>query len=135
MDNIYHITGMTKATISKDRSTFEIGFKTNRGDLVLTVSSEHLDSLITTLQGLEYNASLLDPVTGQKPGEQGQIRAAIVDNYHVGNAVVNGVPSVLIGLKSVQALRWFALDKETAIALSDGLKAETGKIQSEPKSH
>jgi hypothetical protein len=46
---------------------------------VLTVKAEHLDSLITTLRGFEYHASLLDPIKGQQSGEHGQIRTEIVD--------------------------------------------------------
>ncbi len=61
----YTITGMENATISKDRSNFDIRIRTNKGKVTMSVNATHLDALITTLQGLEYNASLLDPKTGQ----------------------------------------------------------------------
>ncbi len=101
----------------------------------MSVSAAHLDALITTLQGLEYTASLLDPKTGQQPGEQAQIRAEIVDSYQVGNAVVNDTPSVLLGLKSAQVFRWFALDKQKAGALQQSVAAEIPKLRPEPSRH
>lgn len=128
MATTLHVTGMTNATISKDRAKFDIGFKTERGEIVLSVNAAHLDALITNLQGLEYHASLLDPKTGQRPGEPGQIRAEIVDHHQIGNGVVNGIPSVLLGLKSAQVFRWFALDSTKALALSEAVRAETHKL-------
>ena len=135
MATVFHVTGMTNATISKDRSKFDIGFKTDRGEIILSVGSAHLDALITNLQGLEYHSSLLDPKTGQRPGELGQIRAEIVDHHQIGNGVVNGVPSVFLGLKSTQVFRWFALDGAKALALCEAVKAETQKLQGEPPRH
>ena len=131
----YTITGMEDATITKDRSKFDIRFRTNKGKVTMSVSAAHLDALITMLQGLEYTASLLNPKTGQQPGEQAQIRAEIVDSYQVGNAALNDIPSVLLGLKSAQVFRWFALDEVKATEISQALVAKIPKLQSQPSRH
>ena len=131
----YTITGMENAIIAKDRSQFDIRFQTNKGKVTMSISAAHLDTLITRLQELEYNASLLNPKIGLQPGEYAQIRAAIVDSCQVGNAVVNDTPSVLLGLKSAQVFRWFALDAQKAGALQQSVAAEIPKLRPQPSRH
>ena len=131
----YTITGMENAIIAKDRSRFDIRFQTNKGKVTMSVSAAHLDTLITRLQELEYNASLLNPKIGLQPGEYAQIRAKIVDSCQVGNAAVNDTPSVLLGLKSAQVLQWFALDAQKASALQKSVAAEISNLQPRQSRH
>ena len=131
----YKITGLEDATIAKDRSKFDIRFRTNKGKVTMSVSAAHLDALITTLQGLEYHATLLDPKKGQLPGELAEIRAETVDSFSIGDAIVNNVPSVLLGLKSGQVFRWFALDEMKAAEISQKLADEIPKLRSQQSRH
>jgi hypothetical protein len=131
----FHLTGIENATLSKDRSQCEIQLRTNKGPLGLTISAQHLDALITSLQGIEYHASLIDPTKGALPGEPGQIRAEIVSHLQVGVADQNGTPSVLVGLKSAQVFRWFALDRTLATSLQRAVEAEIPKLQTTATSH
>jgi hypothetical protein len=80
------------------------------------------------LEGIVYQASLLDPAKGQMPGEQGRTRVAVVDYHQMGNGVVNGALSVLVGLKVGQPFHLYALDKEKAVALQHDLEAEILKL-------
>lgn len=131
----YQLIGIETATIAQDRTRFDVSFRTDKGPLTITISAEHLDALVTTLEGLEYQASLLDPTTGPKPGEAAQVRVKIVEHHQIGRADVNGVPSVLLGLKSAQVFRWFAFDAQRATAAQQALAAEIPKLQREADPH
>jgi hypothetical protein len=131
----FQLVGIEKATMAKDRSRFDIIFRTMQGPLTLKVSAEHLGSLITHLQGLEYYASLLDPKSSQRPGQTAQVRAEIVERYEIGNTTLKGIPSVLLGLKSGQVFRWFAFDAQRALAAQRDLAAEIPKLQKEAGHH
>ena len=124
----FHLTGIENGIISKDRTRFEVNLRTEQGPLELTISAEHLDALITCLQGLEYHASLLSP-KGAAPGEAGQVRAMIVESHQIGHGEVNGVPSVILGLKSAQVLRLFALDRRKATAIQQAVADEIPKLR------
>jgi hypothetical protein len=126
----YLLTGIEQATGSADRNRFDIEFQTDQGPVTLTVNAAHLDVLITTLQGLEYQASLLNPAKGALPGEVGQVRAEIVDHHQVGNGEVSGKPSVFIGMKSGQVFRIFALDAARAEALQREIADAIPKLRS-----
>ena len=130
----FHLTGIENGTISKDRTSFAINLRTNQGPLELTISAEHLDALVTCLQGLEYHASLLDP-TNAAPGEAAQVRAEIVESHQIGHGEVNGVPSVFLGLKSAQVLRFFAIDRQKAMAIQQAVADEIPKLQAEVGPH
>ena len=125
----YHLTGIDNATITKDRTRFAINLRTKNGPLQLMINAEHLDALITYLQGLEYNASLMDPSKGAQHGELGQVRAEIVDSHQIGRGDINGVPSVFLGLKSAQVFRLFALDRERATAVQQALADQIPKLE------
>jgi hypothetical protein len=131
----YTVTGMEKAEMSRDRSRFGIEFRTDQGPVTLTVQAEHLDALVTCLIDLEYKASILDPVGGPQPGEMGQIRTEIVESHQISNGVVNGVPSVFLGLKSAQVFRLFALDKGKAEVIQQSLADEIPKLKAGFASH
>ncbi len=130
----FHLTGIENGTISKDRTKFEISLRTAQGPLEITISAEHLDALITSLQGLEYHASLMDP-KGAAPGEPGQVRVEIVESHQIGNGEVNGVPSVILGLKSAQVLRLFALDRQKATAVQQAVANQIPKLRAEAGPH
>lgn len=130
----FHLTGIENGVLSKDRTKFEINLRTDQGPLELVISAEHLDSLITCLSGLEYHASLLDP-KGAAPGEAGQVRTMIVDSHQIGHGEVNGVPSVILGLKSAQVLRLFALDREKATAIQQAVADQISKLRAEAGPH
>lgn len=129
----FQLVGIEKATMAKDRSRFDLTFRTMQGPLMLKVSAEHLGCLITHLQGLEYYASLLDPKSGQR--ETAQVRAEIVESHEIGNTTLKGIPTVLLGLKSGQIFRWFALDAQRATAAQRDLAAEIPKLQKEVGPH
>jgi hypothetical protein len=131
----YTVTGMEKADMSRDRSRFDVEFRTDQGPVTLTIQAKHLDALITCLQGLEYTASLLNPASGERAGELAQIRAEVVDYHQIGHGVVNGVPSVLLGLKSAQVFRWFALDEAKAQRARQSLADEIPKLKDGFASH
>jgi hypothetical protein len=126
----YLLTEIENVSVSADRSRFDIEFQTDQGPVTLSMNAAHLDALITTLQGIEYQASLLNPATGPLPGEEGQVRAEIVDDHQIGSGVFNGKPSVLIGLKSAQLLRVFALDAAKAEALQRAIADAIPKLPS-----
>lgn len=130
----YHLSGIEKASVSADRNGFDIEFRTDQGPVTLTLNAGDLDALITLLEGIESRASLLDPAKGAMPGEPMQVRRLIVDQHQVGNGVVNGTPSVLLGLTGLKgattAFRWFALDAPKAEALQRAIADEIPKLPS-----
>lgn len=125
----YSWKGIEKASLSQDRTDASIQIRTDKGLIDLKLESKHLESLITTLEGLEYHASLLRPAKGALPGESAQVRAQIVAHYQIGIGDVNGTQSVFIGLKSAQVFRWYALDAAKAKALHQALENEIPKLQ------
>jgi hypothetical protein len=129
----FQLTGMEDATFANDdRSKLTLRFQTDQGLVALAMQAAHLDSLITMLQGIEYAASLMDPAKGQLPGEAGQVRPAIVDLHQIGHGMVNGVPSVMVGLRSGGLFRWFSFEKPKAEALQRDLVAEIPRLQAGP---
>jgi hypothetical protein len=129
----FKLTGVENASFDNvDRTKLTIRLRTEQGLLALDLQADHLDSMISLLQSIEYSASLLDSAKGQLPGEAGQIRSAVVDHHQVGHGLVNGVSSALVGLKSGGVLRWFAFDKTKAEALREALTAEIPKLDGRP---
>jgi hypothetical protein len=102
---------------------------------MLSVQAAQLDALTTMLEGLEYKASLWDPVAGQQPIERGQIRARIVEHHQMMHGPANGVPSIFLGLRSGPSFRWYALDERRAMAIQQSLASEIPKMQGGPASH
>ena len=123
----FHITGIAKGLITADRTKFEINLMTDQGPLRLTISSGHFDALITSLQGLEYHASLMDPAN-RAPGEQALSRVEIVESHQIGSSNVNNVPSVILRLKVGQVSRNFALRSEVATAIAESVSDEVSKL-------
>src|SRR5436190_10060791 len=124
----YLLTGVEGATMSADRSRFDIEFKTRAGPLVLCASAAHLGTLITCLQKFEHQALLLDPAKGQLPGEPAQTRAKLVDDLTLQRGEMNSVPGLLLGIKVGQEVRWYALDSAKAKVLRRALGDEIPKI-------
>ena len=131
----FTVMGVEMADIAAERRRFDIQLKTDQGLVTLSVAAERLDGLISTLQGIEYRASLLEPAKGQRPGEAGQVRVEVVNDYRVGNGPVEGKPNVVLGLKSGEVFRLFALDAAQAIALQQSLADEILKLSDGPASH
>jgi hypothetical protein len=63
------------------------------------------------------------------------VRTAFVDDCQIGNGVANEVPSVVMGLRSGESMRWFALDEQRATALQHDLAAEIPKLQIAPRAN
>jgi hypothetical protein len=125
----YVLTGLEKTTMSADRSQFNIEFKTGAGPVVLRASAAHLGALITSLQEIEYQASLLDPAKGLLPGEPRLTRAKLVDDVALQRGqMMGGVPGMLLGIKVGQEARWYALDSAKAKILHRALGREIPKI-------
>ena len=131
----FTVMGLEKTDIAQDRRHFDIQLRTDQGLITLSVAAESLDGLITRLQGIEYRASLLDPAKGQQAGEAGQVRVEVVDDHRVGSATVEGKPSVVLGLKSGQVFRLFALDAAQATALQQSLAIEIPQLSGGPANH
>jgi hypothetical protein len=127
--------GLERADMADDRRHFDIQFRTDQGPVTLSVAAERLDGLITTLQGIEYRASLLDPAKGQQAVEAGQLRVEVVDEHRIGSGAVEDKPSVVLGLKSGQVLRFFALDAAQATVLQQSLADEIPKLTGGPANH
>ena len=126
----YILTGVEKATMSADRSQFDIQFRTHAGPLTVQVSASNLGALISMLEGLEHQASVLNPSKGLQPGEPAQFRMQIVESHQIGHCDANGVPSVMLGFKSGQVFRWYALDAPKAKAVHQALADEIPKMGS-----
>src|SRR5436190_23864405 len=124
----YLLTGVEGATMSADRSRFDIEFKTRAGPLVLCASAAHLGTLITCLQKFEHQALLLDPAKGQLPGEPAQNRPKVVDDLTLQRGEVNRVPGLLLGIKVGQEVRWYARDSAMAEVLRRGLGDEIQEL-------
>jgi hypothetical protein len=131
----FTVIGFEGSVVDQDRRHFDIRLRTDQGLVTLSLAAERLDGLITTLQGIEYRASLLDPAKGQQPGEAGQIRVEVVAEHRVGNGPVEGKPNVVLGLKSGQVFRLFAMDATQATALQQSLADEIPKLSGDPATH
>ena len=129
MSSSFRVTGMEKATVSKDRTQWQLTLRTNKELLLLSLSADHLAELISMLEGLESAATLHSPAHGQMLGEQVGIRAVVVDRHNVGNGLLNGVPSVLLGLGAGKVFRWFGLDTSRAVAIRNALEVEIPKLE------
>ena len=68
----FNLTGIENATFSKDRAKVTIKLRSEQGTIALEMPADHLDSLITNLEKIAYDASLLVPAKGPLPGEQAE---------------------------------------------------------------
>jgi hypothetical protein len=66
--------------------------------------------------------------------KSGQVRVEVVNDYRVGSGAVEGNPNVVLGLKSGEVFRLFALDAGQAIALQQSFADEILKLSDGPAS-
>src|SRR5258705_13004377 len=82
------------------------------------MTAAQLDHLVTSLEGVEQQLTVLDPPGGLAPGAVAQMRFHIVEGTNIGNAMVNNVPCVAVIIKAGNSTRTYAFDREKAQSLA-----------------
>jgi hypothetical protein len=131
----FPVQSVDKVFLAHDRSKLEIRLVGAEGAITVSLSISQLDALISTLQNVEYAASLHDPLRGPLPGEEADVRACFVDGHQIGRSAINGAPCVVVGLQSSQVVRWFAMDEQKASELQGALPKEIPKLQLAPRAN
>jgi hypothetical protein len=116
----FTLKALTGADVRKDRSGITLKLDTDQGPVSLTMTAAQLDHLVTSLEGVEQQLTVLDPPGGLAPGEAAQMRFYIVEGTNIGNAMVNNVPCVAVIIKAGNSTRTyaFAFDREKAQSLA-----------------
>jgi hypothetical protein len=123
------LTDITGATITKDRQIFRLECMTDKGPMILRLSAERLDRLITNLMGLEHLGSAIDPTKDVPAGEPLTARAYFVDNWKIGQGDMRGEPHLSIQLKSGDLTRIFAMTGEQAAKFIEQVEDEIGRLR------
>jgi hypothetical protein len=112
--------GLSSADVAKDRTGFRLHIDTEQGPITLAMNRAGLDHFVTSLQAIEQQATVLDPVAGAAPGESVGYRLEIVDSYQVGTCTVQDRPVMMI-LKAGPITRAFAISTTIAEAVATSL--------------